>query len=723
MIGFLSPALAAAGLACVAVPVILHLILRRRRRPFEWAAMELVREALRRVERRRRIERWALLATRCLLVAFACAAIAGPFIGRAAANAGRRRTVVVVIDDAIASNERVGASTAFANSAEAARAAVGELAQGDRVAVVRTSRPGDGAGDPASTDLPGAIRRIESLSSTDLPGDLASAIETARSILAHPESVGTERSILVASALREGSLRSMRAFAPASPGDDPIRVTVVPAPAAAGGNVRVAAVRAERATGSVDDPAMNVRVTLERDRGDEAVVRTVRVTGDSLSSPGERRVELAPGESSREVVVPVVERAGDRSRDQPRAVAASIDPDAQPADDARASPVAGSSRIRAAIVDRRTFDGAGIDRLSQGDWVTLALCPSEPPAIDAATVDPAAFDARTCAGTDLVVIAQPQLLSDPQWRIVSSFVSRGGSCVVLPPAREDAHPWTGRLGEALGMPWASSIDAPELAAPASVGAVRRESGSLGGIAGELPQLAGSVDVFRTLRLDVPRGDASILLESSVGSPVAVTWSPPGARGSVTLFAVAMDPRWTTMPLKPLMVPVWQELAADARRRSVDGLACAVGSVPTVDVPGAAELRPRAPDGALGDPGRVVPLGPGGRASATIDRPGILAMVDARGESLGSFVAFTDPAAASVREVDARRVADWLAPVGALGGDSPGGAAASTAVRGPSGGGPDLAPWLLVAALALALLEAWLARRFSHATLTPAGAAA
>jgi hypothetical protein len=45
------------------------------------------------------------------------------------------------------------------------------------------------------------------------------------------------------------------------------------------------------------------------------------------------------------------------------------------------------------------------------------------------------------------------------------------------------------------------------------------------------------------------------------------------------------------------------------------------------------------------------------------------------------------------------------------------------VRGPSGGGPDLAPWLLVAALALALLEAWLARRFSHATLTPAGAAA
>ena len=56
MISFASPALAAAGAACVAIPVLLHLLLRRRRRPVEWAAMDLLREALRRTERRRRAD-------------------------------------------------------------------------------------------------------------------------------------------------------------------------------------------------------------------------------------------------------------------------------------------------------------------------------------------------------------------------------------------------------------------------------------------------------------------------------------------------------------------------------------------------------------------------------------------------------------------------------------------------------------------------------------------
>jgi len=76
MIGFASPGLAVAGALCVAVPVLVHLMLRRRRRPYEWAAMDLLREAIRRVERRRRLERWLLLAVRCLVVALAAVPIA-----------------------------------------------------------------------------------------------------------------------------------------------------------------------------------------------------------------------------------------------------------------------------------------------------------------------------------------------------------------------------------------------------------------------------------------------------------------------------------------------------------------------------------------------------------------------------------------------------------------------------------------------------------------------
>ena len=68
LLTFSSPGLAIAAGMAVAVPVAIHLLMRRRRKPVEWAAMEVLREALRRVERKRRVERWLLLAVRCLLV-------------------------------------------------------------------------------------------------------------------------------------------------------------------------------------------------------------------------------------------------------------------------------------------------------------------------------------------------------------------------------------------------------------------------------------------------------------------------------------------------------------------------------------------------------------------------------------------------------------------------------------------------------------------------------
>ena len=125
---FASPGLAAAAAAAVTLPVAIHLLLRRRRKPIEWAAMELLREAMRRVERRRRIERWLLLAVRCLVVACAGMAIAAPFIGGETSASRVPTTLAVVIDDSAASNERVAGGTAFDRSVKAAKAAVESLA-------------------------------------------------------------------------------------------------------------------------------------------------------------------------------------------------------------------------------------------------------------------------------------------------------------------------------------------------------------------------------------------------------------------------------------------------------------------------------------------------------------------------------------------------------------------------------------------------------------------
>ena len=54
---FLNPTIALVGLACVAIPIIIHILMRRRRRPVQWAAMEFLMEAYRRQRRRMNLER------------------------------------------------------------------------------------------------------------------------------------------------------------------------------------------------------------------------------------------------------------------------------------------------------------------------------------------------------------------------------------------------------------------------------------------------------------------------------------------------------------------------------------------------------------------------------------------------------------------------------------------------------------------------------------------
>ena len=105
---FLQPALLW-GLALAGIPILLHLLQRRRFKVRRWAAMEFLRASVRRSSRRLRIEQWLLLLVRTLILICAALALARPvwysprwgWLGsRAAAQ------VVVVLDDSYSMGQR-----------------------------------------------------------------------------------------------------------------------------------------------------------------------------------------------------------------------------------------------------------------------------------------------------------------------------------------------------------------------------------------------------------------------------------------------------------------------------------------------------------------------------------------------------------------------------------------------------------------------------------------
>jgi hypothetical protein len=139
--GFVHPALAW-GLAAAAVPILIHLLNRRRYRRLPWAASVFLLAAYRRTRRRMRLENFLLLLARTAAVALLALAIARPYAGvqgPVAALAESRRDEVVVVDASYSMGYRGEAgSTPWERGLEAAREILERAhpERGDRVALV-----------------------------------------------------------------------------------------------------------------------------------------------------------------------------------------------------------------------------------------------------------------------------------------------------------------------------------------------------------------------------------------------------------------------------------------------------------------------------------------------------------------------------------------------------------------------------------------------------------
>lgn len=96
-----------AGALLFGVPLIIHLLNRRRYRLKRWAAMDFLLAAYRRTRRRLRLENFLLLLLRCLIIILLAMAMAKPFVSSESAVAAltdARRDVVIALDNSYSMN-------------------------------------------------------------------------------------------------------------------------------------------------------------------------------------------------------------------------------------------------------------------------------------------------------------------------------------------------------------------------------------------------------------------------------------------------------------------------------------------------------------------------------------------------------------------------------------------------------------------------------------------
>ncbi len=750
---FTHPGLLAAGAACVAIPILIHLLLRRRRKPVLWGAMRFIIEAHRRTRRRLRLERWLLLAMRCLFLLLLGAALARPLLDASAAALGApgSRTVYILIDNALAADAREPGApedqAALARHKESAARLLDTLTPADRAALIALGSPAMALVSPPSADRAAVRTLLDNLQPTDGAADFAGALDIVARDLANatPAQTGSP-SVVVLSDFLLGSadlVRPLPRVEPPSGVAAPRLLASRPAEMAPG-NVQILAVdplRPVSLTGA-DAPLAGEQVRIQLRRTGpatgEASTTTIRlsVMGANTGTPiaaGSTTVRWSPGQTDA-VATATIDPASAGALGEYAAIIAEIDADAIGPDNIFRRPVGVRESLRVAIVDRRRFgETSRVDRMSPGEWMRLALRPNDASPIDVTDLPPAAIDAAALAAVDVVYIPRPDLVDEPAWARLRAFAFGGGLVIVTPPPEANIHLWADMMTEALGLDWRLARESAEVVPPQRL-SEDQPSNLFTLLGSEWADLSRTVEISRILAVEESGPATRTLLALQNGSPWMLSARPGGSTsegdteaigsGLVVYLASAPTLSWTSLPAKPLMLPLMQELVRQGAGQAVTALAHVAGGR-LLAPPRAAELVPLSETRRqIGGADRAAILvDSAGRAAEPVRHAGLYRAVDERGATRGLVAVNADAAAGRTETQTGASVQQWLAQAlpqadGAATVDASrvqwiDDASLARALESNEEGSPFSLP-LLIGAACVLLLETLLARLFAHA---------
>jgi hypothetical protein len=196
---FLAPALLF-GLFAAAIPVIIHLLNRRRHRTIQWAAMQFLLKATRESRGKKRLKHLIILACRTLAIATLVFAVARPLISGLLGWGGGNVDSIILVLDRSASME---SSTSGVPIREAVLNRVRESMQ--ELGNPRLILLDSATGEPQDIPSPDVLTELDATQATDTQADVPSLISRAVDVIAEQSTGRTE--IWVASDLQAADWR------------------------------------------------------------------------------------------------------------------------------------------------------------------------------------------------------------------------------------------------------------------------------------------------------------------------------------------------------------------------------------------------------------------------------------------------------------------------------------------------------------------------------------
>ena len=517
------------GLAAIAIPVLIHLIQRERKRVIEFPSLMFVRRIPYQSVRRRRIRHWALLLMRAAAIALIVAAFARPFLRQGAAAiavSGGAREIVILLDRSAS----MGYGDHWARAQDAARAVVRGLGRDDRATLVLFARNAEEhmRATPDRTRLEAAITAATVGSGATRYGP---ALKLADSILSRSP-VKRREAVLISDFQRSGWTGSEDVRFP-----DGLTVSTVSVGSPDTANLAVPSVSFARASFSGQE---RITVTAGLSNKGDAPVTSVPVTltidGHEIQT---EPASVAPHASGSVSFTPFT-LSGPNVRGSIRAGS-----DGLPADNAFHFVLAPSEPVSLVIVDSG-------DRADGSLFLSKALSIGTTPAFQvevttAARLTPASLDKRAVA-----ILNDTMFPPGAGGNALRRFLERGGGLLV---ATGDHTTWP--QGEAALLPGRLG---------AIVDRTSGRSGSLGYLDYSHPVFevfkaprSGDFSAAHVFRYRALQSDpADRILARFDDGAIAAAERKVGA-GRVMVWTSTLDDSWTDIAVKPVFLPLVHQI--------------------------------------------------------------------------------------------------------------------------------------------------------------------
>jgi hypothetical protein len=711
------------GLAAASVPILIHLLNRRKFREIPWAAMRFLLAAIRKNQRRIRIEQWLLLAIRTLIILLVVTAMAKPFLeSMGVVIAGHRVHRVLVLDASLSMGYTVGGVSRFDQAKTLAAELVKSSRPGDNLSVVLMGQPPRVIIGAPSHNLREVEKEVADLGITHGGTDLTATFEAIDRVL-DASTIG-QKEVVFLTDLQAASWR------PPAGAADGLKRVLARVMAREPHSILIDLGERGGENRAVTDLRLNVPVVTV---GSSVLLRGVvhnfgdkqadgvraRLIVDGRLGPSSPPGDLAPGEDLPVVFPQEFSAPGDH------VVEFVLDEDALSLDDRHWLVVPVRESLNILLVDGHYKPEP---YQAETDYLAQALSPSEnspghPNPMKVEVVSESQLSRRELAPYDAIVLCNVAQFSPAEVNALEGYLKQGGGVVIFGGDQVVADNYNRLLYQDGHGLLPASVGASVGDAAKKEGAFRfNPMGYRHPLIAEYQGAAGPVTagitqalIYQYHKLIQPKDSkANVAMSLQNGDPAVI--ETPRDRGTVIVVATSADTGWTTWPIHKSYPPIMQQIVLRASAGRLNERNIRVGQPYDQSFP---ETALAAPASVVTPKGQAIAtkLQPaGGVSQFHFDQTDLSGKYQVRiGPPLGlesSFAANPDPAESNLARLD-QAVLGELLPGWKFMYVHPSYWRELTRDAASVGRRGELHRPMLYALLALLLVESFLAWKFGH----------